>query len=638
MNTVSEKDLVVRAREDLQAFGELVERYRGVICRQCRGAVGDWHYAEDLAQETFVRAYLHLEQLREPERFGPWLRRIAANACKEFARSPARREVPSDALPDRPAPAPPDAEDLPAMLEALPEDLRQCVLLFYEQQQSYEEIAGALGISGHAVRSRLYRAKRMLREEMAEVAPDARSPFTQRVLARLEGLASEDAAARAAGPRAQPPPRAAPGGAPPGGHSRDPPPIGRAGTNPSAGRQRSPRVRDALVEMLLHDPWEEIRMKAAQALIAQGDPSVIPALRQAADAPDNPREVVAAALSATRQLEKMPGWKSGEPEALRLRSDVRDAAGDPKARREMLQRLRAALSDPAAEVRAQAVKALCELGDRRAAPWIARLLQDPSPGIRQSAAVALGKIGSAQSVPALARVLEQSEDRPLLQPVLLALGEIGDRRAVPALLAAMERTAPRNRAVMVLATDALEKLLVAEDLPQVRGALDRLAALRPELPWPNVWGRLLAAAGDAQWVPETLLVLEQDKSWVVGRLLSALGRIGDPRALDTLQAHLRAGSVDAAYALVGLGDAGLDALVQALQSDEATVREAAARAMFFAGGVEALAGRQDRRAMALLQQVGRSDSSGSVRLMALAALRKLRTASSRSSYLSTGAP
>ncbi len=638
MNTVSEKDLVVRAREDLQAFGELVERYRGVICRQCRGAVGDWHYAEDLAQETFVRAYLHLEQLREPERFGPWLRRIAANACKEFARSPARREVPSDALPDRPAPAPPDAEDLPAMLEALPEDLRQCVLLFYEQQQSYEEIAGALGISGHAVRSRLYRAKRMLREEMAEVAPDARSPFTQRVLARLEGLASEDAAARADAARDLHAALAEDRVTRTVEHLRDPDPLERSATIRSAGRQRSPRVRDALVEMLLHDPWEEIRMKAAQALIAQGDPSVIPALRQAADAPDNPREVVAAALSATRQLEKMPGWKSGEPEALRLRSDVRDAAGDPKARREMLQRLRAALSDPAAEVRAQAVKALCELGDRRAAPWIARLLQDPSPGIRQSAAVALGKIGSAQSVPALARVLEQSEDRPLLQPVLLALGEIGDRRAVPALLAAMERTAPRNRAVMVLATDALEKLLVAEDLPQVRGALDRLAALRPELPWPNVWGRLLAAAGDAQWVPETLLVLEQDKSWVVGRLLSALGRIGDPRALDTLQAHLRAGSVDAAYALVGLGDAGLDALVQALQSDEATVREAAARAMFFAGGVEALAGRQDRRAMALLQQVGRSDSSGSVRLMALAALRKLRTASSRSSYLSTGAP
>ena len=59
--THSETELVERARTDLEAFGELIERYRGSICRQCFSRVGDRDYAEDLAQETFVRAYLKLE-------------------------------------------------------------------------------------------------------------------------------------------------------------------------------------------------------------------------------------------------------------------------------------------------------------------------------------------------------------------------------------------------------------------------------------------------------------------------------------------------------------------------------------------------------------------------------------------------
>ncbi len=53
----SETELVERAASDLDAFGELVERYRGSIQRQCYSSLRDRDYAEDLAQETFVRAY-----------------------------------------------------------------------------------------------------------------------------------------------------------------------------------------------------------------------------------------------------------------------------------------------------------------------------------------------------------------------------------------------------------------------------------------------------------------------------------------------------------------------------------------------------------------------------------------------------
>ena len=130
-----------------------------------------------------------------------------------------------------------------------------------------------------------------------------------------------------------------------------------------------------------------------------------------------------------------------------------------KARVELLRRLKSALADPNAKVRNQAVKALGQLGDKRAAPDIAKLRDDPSPGIRQAAARVLGMLRSKQAVPALIEVLQRSEDRALLQPVILALGEIGDHRAVVALLDTIEsKLTIWNSNLLVYMTRAMESL------------------------------------------------------------------------------------------------------------------------------------------------------------------------------------
>jgi RNA polymerase sigma-70 factor (ECF subfamily) len=66
------------------AFGELVSRYSGLICGLAYHFVGNLQDAEDLAQDSFERAYERLKQLEEPKKFGSWLRQITANSCRTW--------------------------------------------------------------------------------------------------------------------------------------------------------------------------------------------------------------------------------------------------------------------------------------------------------------------------------------------------------------------------------------------------------------------------------------------------------------------------------------------------------------------------------------------------------------------------
>ena len=82
-------DLVRRTLAgDKEAYGELVARYQGHVYGLAYSLVGDWASAQDVAQETFIRAYCNLDQLREPEKFPAWLRRVtfgvAMNWLKTF--------------------------------------------------------------------------------------------------------------------------------------------------------------------------------------------------------------------------------------------------------------------------------------------------------------------------------------------------------------------------------------------------------------------------------------------------------------------------------------------------------------------------------------------------------------------------
>ena len=379
---------------------------------------------------------------------------------------------------------------------------------------------------------------------------------------------------------------------------------------------RSPRVRDGLIYVMLHDPMEEMRLKAAGALASQRDPEAIPFLRQAVADPRNPKEVVGAAKSTISFLESLAEAAPSEAPVLRLRSDMERAASDRQARVELMRRLKAALQDPEHDVRNQAIKALVELGDKRAVPAIAKLLDDPVPGIRQSAAVALGDLGSPAALPALLTALGGG-GRMQLQSVLTAIGRIGDRRALPALLAFLGSTRDYN--LIVMAMNPILALITADDLEQLRqsiAAAKTNAKFSVHLDW--LWASALGKAADERYVPdiaEQLRLAPAPPTLAPHQLFQALGRIGGDEAVAALKEHLYAGLHEpAAEALMNLGEHAREIVREALYSDDRDVRLAACRRINFGGGY--------RPAADKLLEMASTETDPSIKLYAKAAWKK----------------
>ena len=575
MKLQAEDNLVLRAQLDSGAFGELVEAHHKLILWQCYRRVKDWYHAEDLAQEVFIRAYTRLDQLREPARFRSWLQRIAGNLCSEFMRSQARYELLIKDVAKEISAAGPSL-DFDLGLDALPEKTRRCVELFYISGLSYSEIARSLDTTVTAVKGRLARAKNALRKEMAAMASTRKSPFTERVMQTLLGLESEgaDQRAQAAGKLGR-----ALGEDPVERHLallEDPDPTERGAAVRSSRRLHSPRIRDALVGILLSDAWEENRMKAANALVAQGDPSVIPHLEKARRSPDNPQEVAAAAKSAIRQLEGLGPPTSQEADDLKLRQDIKAAAQDKQARVELLQRIKASLADPDSGVRAKAIRACLGLGDKRVAPALASLLSDPVAGIRNAVARALGSLGGKRAVDLLIRAMQTTEDRTLLLNAIMASAEIGDPKALPHVVEAIDRGMAMDKGEVRLDPGAcfhyFMKVASGHDLPALRPALEQLTTRgRHKGPFWYWWGLFLAKHGEEQHMPEMIEALEHLPGHP--ELMSGLVRIGGPKALPVIkESFLSHPTHSAAHILSKFGETGLEVLRAGLRSDSTKMR------------------------------------------------------------------
>ena len=138
--------------------------------------------ALDLAQETFVRLYRHRDRYRPGARFSTWMFQIALNLARDHARKRQRRRTdsleaaPPSATASLAAPgAPPDSaarrhEEIAAVrdaIAALPEDLREVLVLFEYEEKSHAEIAEIISASPKAVETRLYRARDRLRASLA---------------------------------------------------------------------------------------------------------------------------------------------------------------------------------------------------------------------------------------------------------------------------------------------------------------------------------------------------------------------------------------------------------------------------------------------------------------------------------------
>jgi len=182
-DNANEQELIARAKKgDMDAFESLVRKYQKPVYSLCHSITGAHQIADDLSQETFIKAFLALPHFINGLDFYSWIRRIALNNCfnhlKRWKRErPLAEEINTAGhnFLSSPNESPPEALQRDEMqkkfreaLRALPEDQRAIFVLRAFENMSYQEIARSLSIPPGTVMSRLSRARKKLKDQMAE--------------------------------------------------------------------------------------------------------------------------------------------------------------------------------------------------------------------------------------------------------------------------------------------------------------------------------------------------------------------------------------------------------------------------------------------------------------------------------------
>ena len=188
---------------DREAFGAIVSRYQSLVCAVTYSGTGSLAASEDVAQETFITAWQRLNRLADPSKLRPWLCGIARNLANNYRRRTASITSNLESAGEQPAPGPTPHEQAVNReeetmvwnaLEALPEQYREPLILFYREGQSAERVADELGLSHDATRQRLSRGRTLLREQVAALVETALArsapsrAFTTSVIAALPAL------------------------------------------------------------------------------------------------------------------------------------------------------------------------------------------------------------------------------------------------------------------------------------------------------------------------------------------------------------------------------------------------------------------------------------------------------------------
>ena len=153
---------------DLPPFSEFLDEHRNTVYRFCVAAVGP-DAADDCFQDTFLAALRAYPKLTDASRLDRWVLRIASRKAIDHHRSAGRRAIPSDDVPERPAP--PSGEpgfdgDLRAAVESLPTKQRLAVLHRHVLDRSYADVAEILGTTEETARANVYQGVKRLRELM----------------------------------------------------------------------------------------------------------------------------------------------------------------------------------------------------------------------------------------------------------------------------------------------------------------------------------------------------------------------------------------------------------------------------------------------------------------------------------------
>lgn len=168
-----------------EAFEQLVLLYERSIYNIAYHYLMDREAAMDMTQETFLKAYQSLTDLKERALFGAWIKRICRNKCLDYLRKnkeqslsleemteqeDSYRELPSkDLTPEKSLSQKETMRNLENILRALPLEYRQVLVLRAFEEYSYEEIAKIMNIAPGTVKSRLFRAKKMLKEQLFQI-------------------------------------------------------------------------------------------------------------------------------------------------------------------------------------------------------------------------------------------------------------------------------------------------------------------------------------------------------------------------------------------------------------------------------------------------------------------------------------
>ncbi len=158
---------------DIDAFTTLVQRHQAMAFGYAYATTRDFDLAEEAAQQAFITAWTNLSTLKDPARFGGWLRGIVRFECLHLLRSRKTPHLPIDAIIDLTSPDPGPAESaedresfdrILAAINALPDAERIATILFYIHDHSQREVAGFLNLPVTTVNNRLRNARKRLRE------------------------------------------------------------------------------------------------------------------------------------------------------------------------------------------------------------------------------------------------------------------------------------------------------------------------------------------------------------------------------------------------------------------------------------------------------------------------------------------
>ena len=184
-----EPDEVLMSRAqagDVRAFAELVQRYKDPMYNLAYRMLRDRQEAEDIAQETFLHVFRALNRFQTGERFSPWVYRIATNLCLDKLRRNKGMSISLDAPmgpesdvylqvadpgdgPDAALELSELRDDVQRAVDALPERYRTIVILRHLHDRSYEEIAEIVDLPLGTVKTRLFRAREILRRWLSGV-------------------------------------------------------------------------------------------------------------------------------------------------------------------------------------------------------------------------------------------------------------------------------------------------------------------------------------------------------------------------------------------------------------------------------------------------------------------------------------